>query len=142
MLYNGGMIARHSTILRNLCHMLVNYDSGHRQRHAAALVDKNRVVSYGFNSLKTRASVLRHNKGMHARTCTHAEVDALRKVSDPSGLTLYVASLGRGGEVKNSKPCEDCQRLIDRSGLKRIIYTNGDGTYTIESRTSKRESFK
>lgn len=136
------MVKRHSTILRTLCESLRSYDSGHRQRHAAALVDKNRVLAYGFNSLKTRASVLKHNGNFHDRTCIHAEVDALRKVHDASGLTLYVASLGRGGEVKNSKPCEDCQRLIDRSGLKRIIYTNGDGTYTIESRTVKRQALK
>lgn len=114
--------------------MLRDYDSGHRQRHAAALVAKNKVVAYGFNSLKTRASVLKHNGNFHDRTCTHAEVDALRKVKDATGLTLYIASLGRGGNIKNSKPCEDCQRLINRSGLKRIIYTNGDGTFTIAKR--------
>lgn len=128
------MLKRHQTILNNLCGMLKDYDSGHRQRHAAALVAKHKVVAYGLNSLKTRASVLKHNGNFHDRTCTHAEVDALRKVKDASGLTLYVASLGRGGVVKNSKPCEDCQRLIDRSGLKRIIYTNGDGTFTIAKR--------
>ena len=65
----------------------------------------------------------------------HAEVACIlglpRQVT--KGATIYVARVGKDGEIKNSRPCEICQAVLKHVGVKRAIYTtDGDGSDLIK----------
>jgi deoxycytidylate deaminase len=52
----------------------------------------------------------------------HAEIDAIRKCSDPRGAILYVSRQRRTG-VGMSRPCSRCELAIAKAGIKTVIYT-------------------
>lgn len=54
----------------------------------------------------------------------HAEVAVLRACAgDTRGTTLWVARIGKGGEVRYSAPCVNCQAAIEAAGVKRVVHT-------------------
>ncbi len=64
----------------------------------------------------------------------HAEAGAIRRSNRKrlKGATIWVASIrNRNNKVINSKPCSDCQRLINKHGLK-VVYRGADGIWVKE----------
>ena len=56
----------------------------------------------------------------------HAEYRAIMSVGIDNcrGATIVIARVtGRGAAL--SRPCKNCQSLIRRAGIKRVIYTTG-----------------
>lgn len=79
---------------------------------AAVISDNHGILSWGQN-----------NVGFDGLG-EHAEAHAIRKSNRKrlKGATIWVASIrNRNSKVINSKPCADCQRLIDKYGLK-VVY--------------------
>jgi deoxycytidylate deaminase len=85
------------------------------------------VIKYG----KTKISAYNVNKthpkfGCGRYSTLHSESYCiLRAVSlgvDISGCIMYVY---RSGGL-NSRPCEDCQKLIKKYKIKKVIYTKGN----------------
>ncbi len=96
-------------------------------KHGAIVADRNRIISYGVNRLKTHPVMKQY--GNH--TCTvHAELSAIIRAGNVKGLTLYSARDIKG-EFGNSKPCMHCMKLIIESGIKTVVYFQ-DGTFTKE----------
>lgn len=97
-------------------HVLINtaLRSAERFKHGAVVVRGGRVLSIGYNKGKI-----------------HAEVDALKKVSDPSGTTLYVVRIGHDGKLRLSRPCNNCLNYAINCGVKRIVYSIADGEYGV-----------
>jgi pyrimidine deaminase RibD-like protein len=58
-------------------------------------------------------------------TTFHAEERALEDIDDSLKADLYVFRFD-DGEIKNSKPCADCTKLIKKSGIRRVYYTYVD----------------
>lgn len=87
------------------------------QLGAAIKQGKNRVCAYNVN--KTHASF-----GCGRYSTLHAEsyciLKAIKRGIDLSSSTLYVYRM----HGLNSRPCEDCQALIKRFRIKKVIYTN------------------
>ena len=66
----------------------------------------------------------------------HAELGAIlgmdRKITE--GATVYVARVGRKGNLKLSKPCSMCYSAMKHVGIKKVVYTiNGEmaGSYKL-----------
>jgi deoxycytidylate deaminase len=53
----------------------------------------------------------------------HAEVDALSRVNDPRGATLYVARISRAGKNLLSAPCPNCWESITNAGIRKVVFT-------------------
>lgn len=59
----------------------------------------------------------------------HSEISAIREYinkfgnSDFSGLTLFNVRLSKSGEEMLSKPCGNCQRVLDSFNFKAILWT-------------------
>lgn len=86
------------------------------------------VQAVGWNTLKSEPTYLDN----HSNCSVHAEERALRQMNyDAEGCILYVARIRRGGDIGMAKPCKACQRLIKRSGVKRVVYTINDETYGV-----------
>ena len=60
----------------------------------------------------------------HLDRCSiHAEIDAVSRMRDPRGATIYVARVNKKGEIRNSKPCINCQQTLLLKGIKQVIHT-------------------
>ncbi len=87
-------------------------------KFGAVVFYKKRVIAKGHNiSRKTHPC----GSGVH---CTiHAEVSAILRAryhwgKNMKGLSLFVARLSKGGDIKPSKPCPDCYDFASSHGLK------------------------
>lgn len=107
--------------------MLGDYNSGLRERHVAAIVKRNRFVSIGFNSNKTSADTFKHSRTEH-HACVHAEFAAIKRFNgDTSGLDLFVIRTNSNNELRMSKPCAVCQKIIDKHAFRKVVYSTPDG---------------
>ena len=110
---------------------------GH-SRVAAALVHRNDVVSFGVNSKKTHPFQKLYGRN-DMSLCLHAEVAAIKNalrfisVKDLKDCTLYVLRV-KQNEPKGSfvaglsRPCDGCQRAIATFGIKKVYFTEDNGS--------------
>jgi deoxycytidylate deaminase len=85
---------------------------------AAVLAHKHGIYAWGWNSVGSGLG-------------EHAEAAAIRRSSKDRiyAMDIYVASQRRrNGKVVNSKPCEDCQRLLDKYMIT-AYYRDADGEW-------------
>lgn len=111
------------------------YSDHIQHRHAAVIVKAGRVLSVGRNRNKTHPNSVLNEDGERILKTIHAEFDAISRVKNKDqlkGATIYVARLGRNGHPGMSCPCEMCQNLINKYGLKKAVYTTEGGTGTME----------
>lgn len=91
-----------------------------RFRLGAVAVKSGRILSKGFNASRNKPSgwMPRH------AWSTHAEEACLRRLPDgASGVTLYVARVGKSGKLLLSKPCDDCLMAAEEAGVSKIVFT-------------------
>ena len=98
------------------------------------MVNKNKVISTGFNQNKTHPiQKMYNNKCLNYKKIKgdklHAEIDTLIKVNkkDSFGSTLYIFRRGNDNIYRLSKPCKACMQCILDYGIKRIVYTIENG---------------
>jgi len=95
------------------------------KRHGAVIVKSGRVMSTGVNKFRNSIKIIEpHNIKSHCSV--HAEVDALSRVSDATGATIYVARVNRQNQERMSRPCNSCYLAIVKAGINKIVYTTGD----------------
>jgi deoxycytidylate deaminase len=86
----------------------------------SALVKRGRILAVGNNSRKTHPKYGSKKEYM----TLHAEGSVIYNANklgiDTKGCTIIVYR--RGG--LNSKPCPSCQKLIEKAGITKVIYTN------------------
>lgn len=95
------------------------------QRHGAVIVRAGSVLSVGINKWRNDVSLSSemHLDGRSEDISVHAEIDALSRVSNPAGATLYVARINKKGNARLSKPCSSCAVALKNAGISKIIYT-------------------
>lgn len=88
----------------------------------AVIVKKNKVISVGFNTMKT------HPKCTFWHQRTHAELSAIIKAkTDLRGCTIYIYREDKMGKLSISRPCYSCMAVIEMVGIKYICYTTSTG---------------
>jgi deoxycytidylate deaminase len=93
-----------------------------RHRHGAVVVKGGRVLSIGIN--KHRNDPENIQKSIVKASCSvHAEVDALSRISNAKGATIYVARVAKNGETALSRPCNNCWTAIQNSGIRKVVFT-------------------
>ena len=94
-------------------------------RHSAVLVRGGSILSTAFNKSNhiNWANKFRSKDCGHATH--HAEVGTILGMAreKTTGATLYVARIGKSGELKMSKPCEMCQQVLAHVGVKKVYYS-------------------
>jgi tRNA(Arg) A34 adenosine deaminase TadA len=113
-----------------------------REKFAAAVVCRNRIISIGMNSMKSHPLQAKYSKNEHA-IFLHAEVAAIKNalremdVDDLSKCDIYITRVKKEKPFSNkfvwglSKPCAGCARAIAEFGFKRTVYTCDDGDYEV-----------
>lgn len=98
--------------------------SSHKRYHyGCILFKKNKILSFGYNLLKT------HPKSPHPFKHIHAEFHCLLGVPDndikDSSIYIYMERIGT--ETKGiSKPCKDCEKMLRNAGVRKVIYFDGN----------------
>ena len=97
--------------------------------HAAVLVSGNSIIAMGSNKPKSNGLVRRY--APHDRMTIHAEVDCIlkaRKKHNLQGATIYVGrKLKKEDIFSMSKPCETCNTILQKYGVRHVYYTNAFG---------------
>lgn len=110
-----------------------------RIKIGAVAIYKHRIVSSGFNSIKTDTLQKKYNIYRfteEAKHCQHAELACLkpligRKDIDFKNVELYVYREYKNGDLAMCRPCPSCLALIRSLGIRYIYYT-GDNSYINE----------
>lgn len=101
-----------------------------KQNVVAIVYDKKgKIFSYGENSftkMNSHQALIAKRVNEKDKVYVHAEVHALlrwRRFTDNIPYGIFVARLGKNGNLANSKPCPICMEVIRRFGVKKIDYT-------------------
>lgn len=108
-----------------------------RCRHFSFIMDKNKIISIGLNSLKTHPKNLKYNyvnklnQNISDIVGTHSELSAVIKLGeeDCSGLTLVNTRINRNNELDFSAPCSGCLDMIKQLNFKNVYFSNNSGTF-------------
>lgn len=101
---------------------LAKLSDHHTHKHGAVLVYKNRVVSLGFNQMKS------HSKSSHPFKSVHAEDSAIRTANKINkGSVLYVYRENKKGILAESRPCQHCLKMLRSIGITQIYYSINNG---------------
>jgi tRNA(Arg) A34 adenosine deaminase TadA len=89
---------------------------GRNYRHVAVVFKGGSILAVGNNVSR------------------HAEVAALSKLfpSKRIGTTVLSMRIRKHGSFANGKPCEACMTFMRWAGVKKVVYSNSDGTLTKE----------
>ena len=94
-------------------------------RHGAVLARGKSVInaSANKNSYKSWGQRFRNRDCGYATQ--HAELGCILGVdrSLTQGATVYVARIGKLGDLRYSKPCPMCQSAMKHVGIREVIYT-------------------
>ena len=94
-------------------------------RHGAVCVRGGRVLSLGTNRWRNKYMPAGNNGDYNPNITTHAEIDALSRVPDARGATIYVARINKRGGERFSRPCNNCIKALTVAGVKAVVYTIG-----------------
>lgn len=103
-----------------ICERISRNSDHHQHKIGAVVVNNGKVLSQGFNKMKTDPNSPHPYKSCHAE---FVAIKALPK-KDLKNATIYVFRQQRDGQYANAKPCMSCRKLIEASGIKKIIYTD------------------
>lgn len=113
------------TIVPERCH-----DLNTKSLHSSCIINKKRVISEGYN---TNGSIKLFGCYLPS---IHAEMHALyrlytskvyKNIKNNANLTLTVVRYDRQGNLKNSKPCQACVKLMKKFGIKTVTYSDDNG---------------
>lgn len=99
-------------------------DRGTAHSLCALVVSKNQVLSVGYNQQKTHP-ISNGTPQMQL----HAEMHALLRCEvDTNGADLVVVRTKPSGKPGLSRPCDICEKLIRKFGIRKVIYTENCDT--------------
>ncbi len=92
----------------------------------ARITRRRKVIAEARNTIGTRSRGCGwDDQSLHAE---RAVVKRLGDISQLNGCTLEVVRLSKHGHVKNSEPCHNCrkflQKCIKEYGLRKVLYSS------------------
>lgn len=106
-----------------ICKKVASFSDHHSHKMAALVTKGNKILSTGFNKMKT------HPLSPHPFKSCHAEFMAIKLLDEKAlkGSTIFIYRQNKLGILANSRPCPSCMQLIIDSGIKKIVYTHETG---------------
>ena len=103
-----------------------------RNTHGAVVVKSGRVMGTGYNKDRNHPAIV-SPEHIKSDCSYHAEQLAIREAGENSikGAVIYVARVNKTGKDRNSKPCPRCSALIEKAGIKRVVFTTEAGEYYV-----------
>lgn len=86
------------------------------------IVKGGSIISTGINKFRNNPENIPED--LIKTSCSvHAEVDAIRKVNNVKGATIYVARVNKAGYGVLSRPCDNCFTEIKKAGIRKVVHT-------------------
>jgi len=109
--------------------------------HYSACFDGNKMVCFTKNNpIKTNARAYRIGEQFNLPKYkefpfVHAESHLISKLLDryntiDPNWSVVVLRINRKGLLLGSKPCENCDKLLNAVGLNTVYYSNDDGSFS------------
>jgi tRNA(Arg) A34 adenosine deaminase TadA len=101
-----------------------SFKSNYKYQLGAILVKRGQIVGRGYNSVCYTGNERPYLNGIHA------EVAAINdtRARDRTGSTLYVARYRKCGTLGCAKPCDACEKVLRKLGIKSVWYSDyGNG---------------
>jgi tRNA(Arg) A34 adenosine deaminase TadA len=104
----------------------------HGSQHFSGIFKNGKIVCTGNNHLRNSYN------GRCVCFSTHAEIDVIHKVLNllnPKNLKNYVmvvVRIGRDGNIKNSRPCNQCIETMCKYRIKKVIYSTDDESFEVQ----------
>lgn len=108
-------------------YMFVAEKSPVHSKFAAIITHRNKVISYGYNyvtDISSKNADCCYEPNKHS---VHAERHAIMNTKNKALLrkcNIIIFKITYSGVVKECRPCEMCQKLLDKYHLKQKIVTN------------------
>jgi len=95
-----------------------------QHRHGACVFSNNKIISLGVNKQVCNWSI-------------HAEIDALLMAKSTNkvkfkGLDIFIIRIGKGLDLRNSRPCQSCINKLKECQLRKAYYSNEQGNIVYE----------
>ena len=109
--------------------------------HYSAAFDGNKMICFTKNNpIKTNARAYRIGEKFNLPKYkefpfVHAESHLISKLLDryntiDSNWSVVVLRINRKGLLLGSKPCENCDKLLNAVGLNTVYYSNDDASFS------------
>ena len=116
--------------------------------HYAAAFDNNKMIAFAQNNpIKTHAGAYRIGEDFQLEKYKefpyyHSESHLIAKLLDryntiDSNWSIVVMRINRKGLILGSKPCENCDKLLNTVGLDKVYYSDDNGNFVCPSRLIK-----
>lgn len=96
--------------------------------HGSVIIKGGNVISCALNH-PGKCGFSEHY-AYHGGMTIHSELNAIKKVRrkiDLTGAVCYNLRIDKHGEVRMSKPCPSCEKLLANYGFKRCVFTDDFG---------------
>lgn len=108
-----------------------------RCRHFSFILERNRIISIGLNSLKTHPLNLKYkyvnknNQSISNIVGTHSELSAVIRLGkeDCCGLTIINTRINRNNKLDFSAPCSGCCDMISQLNFKNVYFSDENGKF-------------
>ena len=119
---------------------ILNADSiSHNFKHFSFIVLRNKVMAIGFNN-PNKTHPLAYRFG-HRFACVHSELNAIinltnilreKKVKEEMfrKCTMVNIRIDRNYRLRMSKPCKICEVMLEGFGIRNVVYSTNQGTFT------------
>lgn len=101
-------------------------------KHAAALLCGTNLYSLGIN--KFVGEFKDKDNKVHYKT-VHAEINVFKNFpkKNVKGMDILVIRINKKFVLKNSRPCNQCIDKLRKIGIRRVYYSNDEGSITSEN---------
>jgi len=112
-----------------------NRNTNNKFFHFAFAYKKNNLLAIGQNNPnKTHTSAYRIAKKFKINErypYLHAETDLISRLWGKyyidSSLKIVVVRLNKNGDLRNSKPCSKCQKILNALDIKQVYWSTENG---------------
>lgn len=109
-----------------------------KPHHFAFGYHRNKLLAIGTNSYDETSSVNYFNRKFGTEYyAIHAELDLIKKlwgkIHIDKSLKVVILRTNRFGQLRISKPCSNCQTLLDGLGINKIWYSDSQGNIVEQS---------
>lgn len=99
--------------------------------HLFAWTKIGKSYVYGVNSTKSSTRFGRRYPNGLMGYHLHAEMDLLKKIKGFDVKEISIVRFTKSGTLTMAKPCRFCQKFLKKAGIKRVNYTDWNGSWKI-----------
>lgn len=98
-------------------------------KHGSVLVKGGRIINVAYNKNNTTSFGKKFRENILGRATKHAEINVIYNIdkNTTTGATVYVVRVGKSGDFRLSKPCSMCEEVLKFCGIKKVVYSTGNG---------------